>query len=256
MPLIEVPNAELWYEDTGGDGTPAVFLHPAAASSACWVNQLPAFTAAGFRCIAYDLRGWGRSRAVPGGSGPGSMSDDLDALIQRLGLERPVLVGAAYGGFGVLDYALRFPERTRALVLATSWGGIVDPEYAAMRKRLITPEIQALPIELRELGPSDRAEDPAGVARWLQIIRDAGGERAARQAQHLTLTLSLLETLQLPTLLVAGDADLIAPPPLMRLVAARIPGCEFATVPEAGHSAHWERPVEWNRVVLSFLEPH
>jgi len=42
----------------------------------------------------------------------------------------------------------------------------------------------------------------------------------------------------------------------MRLLAARVPGCEFATVPDAGHSAHWERPAEWNEIVLDFLARH
>ena len=64
MPLIEIPDAQLWYEDTGGDGEVVVFVHPAAASSETWVNQLPAFAAAGYRCITYDLRGWGRSRQL------------------------------------------------------------------------------------------------------------------------------------------------------------------------------------------------
>lgn len=253
MPLIDVPDAALWYEDTGGESAPVVFLHPAAASSQCWLNQVPAFTSAGFRCITYDLRGWGRSRAEPSAD-PGTMCDDLAVLIRHLGLDRPILVGAAYGAFGALDYALRFPDAVRALILSTTWGGIVDPEYAAMRKRLAAPEIQALPIELRELGPSYRAEDPDGVTRWLQILHEAGGERSARQAQRVTPTFALLETLRAPTLLVAGDADLIAPPPLMRLVAVHIPTCDLATIPEAGHSAHWERPTEWNRAVLGFID--
>jgi 2-succinyl-6-hydroxy-2,4-cyclohexadiene-1-carboxylate synthase len=216
---------------------------------------VPAFTAAGFRCVTYDLRGWGRSKPAPG-TDAGYMGDDLEALVEHLGIERVMLVAAAYGGFGALDYALRLPARVRALVVATSFGGVVDPEYMALRERLVGPELQALPIEVRELGPSYRAEDPDGVARWLRILHEAGGERAARQAQRTRVTLAGLETLQVPTLLVAGGADLLAPPPLMRLMAARIPGCELATVAEAGHSAHWERPAEWNRIVLGFLRRH
>ena len=256
MPLIEVPNARIWYEDTGGDGTPVVFVHPAAASSECWVNQVPTFAAGGFRCITYDLRGWRRSRAGPEGAADGSMSDDLDALARHLGLDRFMLVAAAYGGFAALDYALRFPSRLRAFVFATGHAGLGDPEYAAIRERLVPPAIRALPVELRELGPSYRAEDPDGVARWLRIVHEGGSELAPRQRRHLEPTLSLLETLRVPTLLLAGDADLVAPPSLMRLLAARIPSCEFATVPEAGHSAHWERPEEWNRIVLGFLRRH
>jgi pimeloyl-ACP methyl ester carboxylesterase len=274
MPLIEVPQRQqrqealppvrLWYEDTGGDGAPVVFVHPAAASSVTWEHQLPAFLAAGYRCITYDLRGWGRSRqadqyADPQANphaDPGYLSDDLEALTQTLGLGPFLLVAAAYGGMGALDYALRFPERLRAFVLATSQGAIIDPEYTDTISRIVPAVLRAVPIELREIGPSYRAENPAGVQRWLEIIHEAGGETAPRQARFLKLTLALLETLTVPTLVLAADADLLAPPSLMRRLADRIPGSEFAVVADAGHSAHWERPEAWNQIVLEFLARH
>jgi pimeloyl-ACP methyl ester carboxylesterase len=249
---VDLPGVRLWYDDTGGEGLPVVFMHPAAGSSESWVSQLPAFTAAGFRCITYDLRGWRNSRQPAAAAGAGHMSDDLEVLTQHLGLDRFVLIAAAYGGFGGLEYALRFPHRLRAFVLATSQGGLVDPDFVAVRIRAAGPEIRALPIQLRELGPSYRAENPEGVARWIQILEAAGGE-PTRQPLALDVTLPMLESLRVPTLLLAGDADLLGPPSLMRLMAARIPHCEFATVPEAGHSAHWERPEEWNRIVLEYL---
>lgn len=255
LPYVDVLGARIWYEDTQGGGAPVVFVHPAAGSSQSWMNQVPAFTAAGYRCITYDLRGWGRSRQPPEAVGQGSLSDDLEGLLEALHLDRVLLVAAAYGGFGALDYVLRFPQRLRAFVLATSQGGLVDPDFVAVRLRAAGPEIRALPIELRELGPSYRAENPDGVARWLQIIEEAGGE-PPRQSLALDITLPMLETVRVPTLLLAGDADLLAPPSLMRLLAARIPGSAFATVPDAGHSAHWERPEAWNRAVLEFLDGH
>lgn len=253
MPLMDVPQARLWYEDTGGDGFPVVFVHPAAASSATWEGQLPAFVAAGYRCITYDLRGWGKSRQSDPTADPGYLSDDLEALTQALGLGRFFLVAAAYGGMGALDYALRFPERLRAFVLATSQGAIVDADYADIISRIVPPELRAVPIELREVGPSYRAENPAGVQRWLDIIHASGGETAPRQARFLKLTLTLLESLHVPTLVLAADADLLAPPSLMRLLADRIPGSQLAVIQDAGHSAHWERPDAWNRTVLEFL---
>lgn len=253
MPHIEIPDARLWYEDTGGNGVPVVFVHPAAASHETWEHQIPAFVAAGYRCVTYDLRGWGRSEQVPGAASTGEISTDLEALAQRLGLGRFCLVAAAYGGMGALDYALRFQDRLRAFVLATSQGAIVDPEYVAVLERIVPPALRAIPIELREVGPSYRVESPAGVERWLQIVHEARGETAPRQRRFLTLTLELLESLRVPTLVLAAGADLLSPPALMRLMADRIPGAEFATVADAGHSAHWERPAEWNRLVLEFL---
>ena len=65
---------------------PVVFVHPAATHSGCWVNQIPAFTADGFRCITYDLRGWHRSRSVADAD-PGTLSDDLEALREALQLD-------------------------------------------------------------------------------------------------------------------------------------------------------------------------
>jgi 2-succinyl-6-hydroxy-2,4-cyclohexadiene-1-carboxylate synthase len=253
MPTIEVTGAELWYEDTGGDGPPVVFVHPAAADHHTWEQQLPAFVADGYRCITYDLRGWGQSRQKPDATDAGQISTDLEALTRQLGLDRFVLIGAAYGGMGALDYALRFQDRLHAFVLATSQGAIVSPEFSAILDRIVPPALRAIPIELRELGPSYRVEQPAGVERWLQIIHDGGGESAPRQPRYLTLTLDLLETLRVPTLVLAADADLLAPPALMRLIAERIPDSVFATVPDAGHSAHWERPAAWNQAVLGFL---
>jgi 2-succinyl-6-hydroxy-2,4-cyclohexadiene-1-carboxylate synthase len=257
MPTIDIPDAQLWYEDTGGDGVPVVFVHPAAATSETWEGQVPAFVAAGYRCITYDLRGWGRSRQLPEAASAGHMSSDLEALTRRIGLDdRFVLIGAAYGGMGALDFALRFQDRLRAFVLATSQGAIVDPEFVEVLDRVVPSALRSLPIEIREVGPSYRAENPNGVARWLQVIHDSGGERASRQPRFLTLTLDLLGTLRVPTLVLAADADLLSPPALMKLMAARIPCCEVATVADAGHSAHWERPAEWNRLVLDFLGRH
>jgi pimeloyl-ACP methyl ester carboxylesterase len=67
------------------------------------------------------------------------------------------------------------------------------------------------------------------------------------------MTYARLETLRVPVLLLAGEADLRTPPALMRLVAAHIPRCEFKTIPEAGHAAHWEQPDVWNRLVIEFI---
>src|SRR5437773_3911403 len=57
----ELPGVRIWYKDTGGTGVPVILMHAATGSSQVWEHQIPAFTAAGYRVIAYDRRGWGRS---------------------------------------------------------------------------------------------------------------------------------------------------------------------------------------------------
>ena len=77
MPYVELRGVDLWFQDTGGSGAPVVFLHAASGASDCWVNQTPAFTLAGYRCVAYDRRGWGKSQPKPTGAQPGDPSGDL-----------------------------------------------------------------------------------------------------------------------------------------------------------------------------------
>jgi pimeloyl-ACP methyl ester carboxylesterase len=255
MPYAELPGVHLWYHDTGGTGTPAIFLHAASGTSESWVYQVPVFVAAGYRCITYDRRGWGRSQPAPTGEQPGNVSDDLHGLAQHLDLERFHLVATAAGGIGGIDYALLHPERVYSLVVANSIGGIQDPAYLEVQHRLRPPEIQALPVELRELGPSYRGVDPEGTRRWIDIERTTRpqGAHGPGQPPRHPITYARLETMRVPVLVLVGDADLLSPPALMRLLAAHIPQCQFVTVPEAGHAAFWEQPELWNRLVLAFL---
>ena len=257
MAVLAVPGASLYYRDAGGVGSPVVFMHPASGSADAWEFQLEAFVHAGYRCITYDLRGWARSHAEPGATDAGCMSDDLLVLVDHLGLRQFALVAAAYGGFGGLDFAVRFPDRLQAFVLSGSQGGIADPTYTAIRERVVSAPIRALPIELRELGPSYRVRNPDGVERWRKIHHAAGEPPAsARQRMSRNISLVNLAMLTTPTLLIAGGADLLAPPSLMRLMAAHIAVHEFVTIGEAGHCIHWEHPEEWNRLVLDFLAQH
>ena len=169
MPYLSLPGVDLWYEDTGGPGTPVVLLHAASGTTECWVHQLSTFTANGYRCVSYDRRTWGRSRPTDSGLQPGYAGDDLHALLEALGLERVHLVGTAAGAIPALDYALRHPERVRSLVAANTIGGVQDSEYLELQHRLRPQQIQDLPVELREVGPSYRGKDPDGAARWLEI---------------------------------------------------------------------------------------
>jgi pimeloyl-ACP methyl ester carboxylesterase len=186
------------------------------------------------------------------------VSDDLQGLVAHLGLQRCHLVATAAGGIGALDYAVLHPEQVRSLVVANSIGGVQDPEYLEVQHRLRPPEIQALPVELRELGPSYRGLNPEGTRRWIAIERASRPEGTHGPGQPLRqpMTFARLETIQVPVLLLVGEADLLSPPALMRLLAAHIPQCQFVSVPEAGHAAFWEQPELWNRLVLEFIGRH
>jgi len=254
----EVPGAKIFYTDTGGAGVAVVFLHAATGSSRVWEYQIPAFTKAGYRVIAFDRRGWGRTVIDPAGPQPGTAADDLRGLLDHLGLDRVHLVATAAGAFVALDFAVSFPQRVRSMVIANTIGGLQDADFLELGRRLRPPQFDALPPEFRELGPAYRAADAEGTKRWMDLekISRPEGPRAPAQPMRNRMTLSLLESIQLPTLLLTGGADLYAPPAVMKLFAARIRNSEFMVVPDAGHSTYWEQPETFNRAVLNFLARH
>ena len=236
----------LRYQESGGEGSgegpPVVFLHAGSGSSRMWEHQVPAFTGASYRFIAYDRRA------------EGAAINDLEALAEHLGLDRFHLVGTAAGGIVAVDYALSFPQRLRSLVVANSIVGVQDEEYLDLTRRLRpAPQFNAIPAEIRELGPSYRAASPRGTQSWKELAREG---HPTPQATKNRITYAALEKIATPTLLLTGDADLYAPPPVLRLFAARFPNCESVVIPECGHSAFWEQPEAFNRAVLDFLSKH
>ena len=257
MPYLSLPGVDLWYEDSGGDGVPVVFLHAASGTCEGWVYQWPAFTSAGYRCIAYDRRTWGRSRTIDAEQQPGFSGDDLHGLLTGLSLDGVHLVATAAGGITALDYALTHPERVRSLVVANTIGGVQDESYLEVQRRLRPPEIQNLPVELRELGPSYRGTNPQGADRWLEIeVGSRPDGPVPAQPTSEPITYARLETMRAPTLVVSGEADLLSPPVLMGMLAAHIPTSRLVSLPEAGHAGFWERPEVWNGIVLEFIGQH
>src|SRR5450432_3140939 len=94
----ELPGVKMWFTDTGGPGPPLVLLHANTGNSAVWEPQVGAFARAGYRVIAFDRRGWGKSIANPAtGPQPGTIAGDLDALADHLKLDSFNLLGVAGG---------------------------------------------------------------------------------------------------------------------------------------------------------------
>src|SRR5438034_11437708 len=140
----QLPGIRIWYKDTGGSGVPVVFMHAATGSSRVWDYQIPVFTATGYRVVAYDRRGFGRSVIDPTGVQPGTGADDLQALVNHLGIDRFHLVGTAAGGLLALDFAVSFPQRLRSLVIANSIGGVQAEDYLELGRRIRpTPQSDA-----------------------------------------------------------------------------------------------------------------
>ncbi len=204
-----------------------------------WEHQFPAFTAAAYRCVAFDR------------SADGFASDQVDEVAAKLKLDRFHLVGTAAGAIIGVDYVLSHADRVRSLVLANTIVGAQDPGYLELSQRLRpSPQFDKMPADFRELGPSYRAANAAGTKRWNELAHAKA--RIAYTVKN-RITFAALETIKLPTLLLTGDADLYMPPSVLRLFARRLSRSESIVVPECGHSAYWEQPEAFNRAVLEFL---
>ena len=246
----QLPAGEIFYRDSGGDGAPVVFLHAASGNSALWEHQIPAVVGAGFRFIALD------HRATARGSNSTAL---LDGLLAKLNVGRCHLLGTAAGGGAALQFALAHPVKVKSLVVANSIGFVLDREYLDMSNRIRpAPKFNELPLDFRELGPSYRAANAAGAARWLELSQQGQRSKGARtdNGGNVEVTWAKIETLKMPTLLITGDADLYTPPAVLRMFAQRLPHAEVAIIAETGHSSYWENPAVFNAALLAFLRKH
>ena len=254
--FVDLPNARLWVTDSGGTGDPVILLHANTGTSENWQKQTPALVQAGYRVIAFDRPGWGKS-AVHAGMKPISVAEDLDALADHLKLDKFHLLGVAGGGYIALDYAAWRPERLKSLVVGASGLGLVgDEEADAFRRRAAIPGFNQLPPEVREMSPSYRGTNPEGVARWKEIEAHAMQAGAVVPPLRTPNTDQKVASITTPILLVAGDVDLTTPSAAVRLWAKHLKSYDWLLIPEAGHSVAWEQPEAFNQGVLAFLRKH
>jgi pimeloyl-ACP methyl ester carboxylesterase len=250
--VAQIPDTRLWYWDTGGQGVPIVLLHPATGSALIWGYQQPVFAKAGYRVIAYSRRGYYNS-APYDPKNPGTGSEDLRHFADALGLGRFHLLASAAGGSIASDFAFSYQERLLSLTISSNSFGVRDGEIAKLAAFIRPKGFEQLPPEFRELGPSYRAANPEGVKAWIELEHKALIGPASQQPRKNEITQAKLKQLKLPTLLIAGSADLYTPPSISRLIAAEIPNSRLALMPESGHSPYWEQPDLFNQAVLDFL---
>ena len=244
----------LWYFDTGGDGVPVVFLHAGTGSGAAWGYQQPVFAGAGYRMIGYSRRGYLNSIAGdPEKTGTGA--EDLLKLADHLKLDKFHVIGTAAGGMVATDFTCSHEDRLHSLVLANTIVGVTNEDYRAVYKLLWPEGFDEMPHDFKELGPSYRHLDQEGRAAWNELEHKAKTVKM-KSAYANKVTWDHLAAWKLPVLVLTGDADLYTPPSMMRLFHTRIAGAEKFLVPDCGHSAYWERPEIFNRVVLDFIGRH
>jgi 3-oxoadipate enol-lactonase len=254
-----VGDTEIAYDDVGS-GLPVVFLHAFPLNRTMWDPQVTALVGES-RCIAIDYRGLGESK----GGEPYSMdryADDVAGVLDTLHIARAVVIGLSMGGYVAFALWRRHRDRVRALVLADTRATADTPETIARRRELIeiaraqgsTAVANAQITGL--VGKTTREKRPDIYDAMHRMIAQApvagiiGATEALMSRPDSTETCA---TIDVPTLVVVGDEDVLTPPRDAARLADAIRGSRLEVLQGAGHLSNVERPAAFNTVVSEFL---
>lgn len=250
---------EIGYEDVG-QGLPVVFLHGFPHDRSLWAPQLGALMDR-CRCIAPDMRGFGESTV----RGPYSMNryaDDVVALLDALHIERAVIAGLSMGGYVAFAMWRRHRARVRALVLADTRAGADSTEGRAKRRTMIeTVRAEGLEPLLDSqvtgmLGKTTREKHPELGDAVRRMLARAPAEGVAGALEAMIArpdSTDTLATIDVPTLIVVGDEDVLTPPRESRAMHEAIRASRLEVLSGAGHLSNLERPAAFNHVVSEFV---
>ncbi|GAA0373373.1 alpha/beta hydrolase [Bowmanella denitrificans] len=253
MPFIQIAQDNFYYE-VHGQGEPVVLAHGLGGNHASWYMQV-AVLAKAYQVITFDHRGFGNSsdKAKLGRSG---FVSDLLALLNHLQLHKVALVGQSMGGGTAIQFASQYPERVAGLVIADSLHALQEsPEVAAImdKARADTADLDQLQ---RVLGNAFRQANPEQSLLYRQFNSfnrtdrsNLGGEYAATKVDPATLG-----KLGFAVMFLAGQDDILFPIEAIRLVQEQVEGSFLVEFDACGHSAFFEKPVEFNDSLLSFLQ--
>jgi pimeloyl-ACP methyl ester carboxylesterase len=257
--------AEL-YREVAGEGPPVVLVHAGICDSRMWDPQWETFPRA-HHVVRYDMRGFGRSPLRPGRYSPPA---DLIALLDELALGPATLVGVSMGGGISLQVVVARPELVSTLVLVGSgvrghdWSDYVTRAWAEEEAAFERGDLdEAAEVNLRtwvdgphrspdEVDPEIRRKVGEMQRRALELYVEGGAD-----AQEEALVLDIgdrLGEISVPTLVLVGELDVPDIHQLADRLEREIPGARRATIEGAAHVPSMERPDEFDRLVLGFLD--
>jgi non-heme chloroperoxidase len=261
----------LHIEDTGGDGRPVVLIHGWPLSAQAWAPQVPVLQAAGYRVVAYDLRGVGRSDKPVSGYSYDTLADDLERVMDQCGLQDVTLVGFSMGGGEVARYVGRHGEsRLHSVVFAAA-----VPPY--LLKTPDNPEGPLPPEKAEEKKQAFKRDRIAYFDQFTANFFSADGALQVTQAQraeaialcqqsapHAALACMEsfattdfrgdLKKVTVPTLVIHGEADAVVPLEGSGQRTHRaVPHSQLVTVPGAPHGLNLSHAQAFNNALLAFL---
>jgi 3-oxoadipate enol-lactonase len=258
---IKSGDAEIVYWSLG-DGSPAVLLHPFPANHEFWLPVAEAL-ATRYRLILPDLRGHGESGV---GEGPATMekhATDIARVMDAAEVGRAPLIGVSIGGYVLFEFWRKYRGRVAALGLCNTKAPADSPEARAGRlqaandvlDRGTEPFFESMIPKL--IGKTTREMRPDLVDAALRMMRKMSPEDVAQVQRGMAArpnSVETLKTINVPTLLVTGDEDLLTGINEAELMRQHIPASQLRIIPKAGHYSPWEQSADATNILRQFLD--
>jgi len=263
MPKTRANGIDLYYELHGPENADVLVLsNGVLMSTASWAYQTPVLSQH-YRLLLYDCRGMWQSDHPPGPYSMELHADDLAALLDALGIGQAHIGGTSYGAEVSMVFAHKYPARTRSLIVTAAVSqldpllrGLADIWIEAARARdpeLLFKVVYPLTFSEAWIAANQPALDLAR-GRYEALDFDALLELFLCFSR-LDITADL-HRITAPTLVVAGELDVLKPRKYAEIIAREIPGAEYVLIPHAGHAAMWEQAGVFNSLILGFLAKH
>ncbi len=254
----------LAYDDRGS-GEPVVFIAGRGGAGRTWhPHQVPAFLAAGYRCITFDNRGIGATENAEGFTTQ-TMVADTAALIESLDIAPARIVGLSMGSFIAQELMMVRPELVSAAVLMATRGRLDcarqlfrDAEADLYASGVQLPVAYDAKIRLLESFSRKTLCDDVAVADWIATfsmwpVKSTPGLRRQLDISPQDNRLSAYRSIAAPVLVIGFADDVVTPPYLGREVADALPNGRYLQIPDTGHLGFFERPQAVNAAALQFL---
>ncbi len=260
----------LYYEDHGS-GQPVILIHGYPLSSASWEKQIPALLQAGHRVIAYDRRGFGKSSQPTIGYNYDTFAEDLHKLVTHLKLREFALVGFSMGGGEVARYIGRFGSRevSKAIIISgvppfllktdDNPEGVEGSVFEGIQKAVAADRYAFFTEFFKNFYNADmnlgkRVSEQAVQASWnVASITSATASLACVPTWHEDFR-SDVAKIDVPTLIIHGDADRIVPfAAAGQRTAKLINGAELIVIKDGPHNIAWTHADEVNSALTTFL---
>ena len=271
----EVNGVKLCYE-IDGEGYPLFLIHGFGAKKESWIAQIPVLSKH-YKVISVDNRGAGKSDRPDSEYTMEMFADDINGLMEHLGIEKANIAGWSLGGMIVQNFVLKYPERVNKLILINTNYGFPDESGPEVYKNMRLDEIKmkkedpvkawwsgarsSFYIKFRKQLEADPSKKWYGLWSAEELIelstidppteKDVNLQAGALKTHN---TFDRLDTIKNPTLILVASHDRLMSKSSMEQIHEKIPNSKLVVIDKAGHSSPLSKAPEVNQTIIDFLK--